>query len=281
MPTPVVSGNGWLRYCPKCGAEIYCSLFHNAKAAIEKGRLCKACGAKKSARSGVNNGFYGRRHSEQNLEKMRAVKIDAFIRFSPEYREKALQILHEGRKIRQASGLNTYEHMVIKYGESEALKRWQLRIKKTSLKNRGSGNPMYGKPTPHRAGNGWQGYYNGQFFRSLRELAFMTRNPKAISGEANYWRATYEIAGIQRTTVPDFILEDERFVIECKPIKLHETPTVQAKASAMRALCSSRGYQYKLVDPEILPYSELVQLIDSGAVELTERTKEKMKKWLS
>lgn len=151
---------------------------------------------------------------------------------------------------------------------------------KQSKANSGEKNSMYGKPSPNGSGNGWKGHLNGKFFRSLRELKFMVDNPAAQSAEGKRFRASYRWNGVNRTTIPDFVDEENKVVYECKPDRLIGTPLVTAKANAIEHHVNAMGYRFVLLDPGVLTLEIFRALIDNGDVVLTERTTERYLKWL-
>ncbi len=124
----------------------------------------------------------------------------------------------------------------------------------------GSGNPMYGKPTPQGAGNGWKGWYRDHYFRSLREVTFMIqmdeKGVKWTPGEKVSIK--YRIGENERTYRPDFITEGK--MIEIKPLKLHESVSVQTKADAGRRYCKEHSLEYCLIDVNIDPDIILAKL---------------------
>lgn len=150
---------------------------------------------------------------------------------------------------------NPYECWVDRYGEKEAQRLNKIRNAKTSKRCTGKGNPMYGKPTPQGAGNGWKGWYRDQYFRSLREVTFMV----AMDKEKIPWQSAetmkipYILEGVPRTYRPDYLVEGK--VIEIKPKKLHTTPTIIAKHTAATLYCQERGLTYELIDVAIDPTS--------------------------
>ncbi len=123
---------------------------------------------------------------------------------------------------------------------------------KQSAHSSGSGNPMYGKPSPQGAGNGWKGWYKGHYFRSLREVCFMIR----MDEEGREWRTGETLSiryldnGTERTYRPDFIVGTD--VYEIKPLRLQKTPSVQAKATAGEQYCKEHGMTYHLIDEPVL-----------------------------
>lgn len=156
---------------------------------------------------------------------------------------------------------------IAKYGEEGAATRRTEWVAKLSEVNRGEGNSMYGKPAPQGAGNGWKGWYRDQYFRSLRELAFMVdMDAKGLEwtpGERKELTVRYEFNGAARTYRPDFRVGDTLY--EVKPIKLHKTPSVMAKQEAAIRFCEERGWQYELVDIEIDSVA-LKKAYDAGLV---------------
>lgn len=150
-------------------------------------------------------------------------------------------------------GKTTYQLWVDKYGVEEANKRDIDLKKKRSISSSGSNNPMYGKPTPQGAGNGWKGWYKGHYFRSLREVMCMidmdTKGLAWKSAETKEYQIEYRFMDTDRTYRPDFIVGAELW--ELKPVRLHETPNVVAKQEAAIKFCENRGLVYRLIDIEI------------------------------
>ncbi len=163
--------------------------------------------------------------------------------------------LHDPSRSGQfANKINYYDCWVAKHGKEKAdemLKVYQAKMK--LLSRSGKDNPMYGKPTPQGAGNGWKGWYRDIYFRSLREVMFMIgMDEKEIqwsSAETKAYTIEYEQDGVSRTYRPDFIAGNELW--ELKPIKLHNTPNVTAKRLAAERFCAERGLTYRLEDIEI------------------------------
>lgn len=251
-----------------------------------KQTVCRSCVSRRNAtlptsvskrdRTGANNPFYGKKHSAESIAAMKYERTDA-------HRD-ALSALQRERWLvnNPMKGKSLLELWTAKYGYEHALELEAERILKLTARMTGVTNPMYGKPAPVGAGAGWQGWYQGQFFRSLRELSFMLENPLAISAETENWRATYIThSGSKRTTVPDFVIEEEKRVIECKPKKLHQTLSVLARAEAIDNLAASRGYTFELVDPGYVQFSDLMVLYSTGLVILTKKTEERLKRWHS
>lgn len=147
------------------------------------------------------------------------------------------------------TGQHFYDVWVRRHGQAEADKRMDAFREQCRQRSKGSGNPMFGRPTPRGAGNGWKGWYRDLYFRSLRELSFMLISERDgvewIAGET--LRIAYiDTQGTERTYRPDFICG--RDVIELKPAKLINTPAVRAKTAAAQAYCAEHGLSYKIFD---------------------------------
>lgn len=144
-----------------------------------------------------------------------------------------------------------YQAWIEKYGEEEAQKMLVAYKAKKQEQTTGKNNPMYGRVTPQGAGNGWKGWYKDQYFRSLREVTFMIElDSKGIEWEsAEKIKIPYLINGVERTYRPDYLVGNR--VIEIKPVKLHKTLTIEAKAQAATLYCQERGLEYELIDVDI------------------------------
>jgi len=155
-----------------------------------------------------------------------------------------------------------------------------------SIRMRGKGNPMYGKPSPQGSGNGWSGWYKDWYFRSLKELSFMVNyieryNHTWISAEASKYGIKYKYFGnIDRTYYADFILDNE-IMAEIKPLKLRNTPLVLLKEEAAKLWCNKNNLKYILFTDDmfdILTYSEIDQLIYDKKLKWLDRYADKYNK---
>lgn len=135
-----------------------------------------------------------------------------------------------------------------KYGADKAAIMWEECLSKHRANSSGKNNPMYGKSTPQGAGNGWKGWYDGHYFRSLRELCFMIRMKKEGKSWTNGEKISinYDFMGTDRTYRPDFVIDNN--IYEIKPARLMRTPQVQAKKIAAEKFCQENGYIYNLID---------------------------------
>ena len=272
----------WWRVCNFCGKPSSGTNKYNQLNAYKKARKCASCARKPEhnpnyGNTGELNPFYGKRHSEETKRKI--ANADKSSHKTEEFREKMKTVWKDIHATREH--LSVYEYKLKNEGLASAQLWLEKDRQKKSARAKGSNNPMFGKPSPQGSGYGWKGYYKGKFFRSLRELKFMLDNPEAVCGESKFWTACYEFNGRERTTRPDFILEKDKIVVECKPERLHISPNVLAKKKAMDDLCVSRGYRYLLVDPGIVAKEDLISLIEQDEVQLLASSRERFEKWAS
>mgnify|MGYP001017595827 FL=1 len=157
--------------------------------------------------------------------------------------------------------------------------------RKISLSTSGKNNPMYGKPSPKGSGNGWSGWYNGWYFRSLTELSFMVNVIERFgftweSGEKRKYMIPYiDYKGDDANYFPDFIL-NEKYMVEVKPKKLHNSDTNRRKRLAALEFCKKKGFKYKMLCPgKTLSFNDILLLIEQGKLEFTDRYKQKLKTW--
>lgn len=232
---------------------------------------------------GDQNPFYGKNHGQETKDNLSKKRYKLLDNMSVSDKISLDLQLAEARKVHANNPTRSnYDIWVEKYGISEAENRLQSFKEKLSLRFSGSGNPMFGRSPGSGSGAGWGGWLDGKYFRSLRELSFMLKNPNAISAETKEWRARYtDSRGSDRTTVADFVLHDVKLLVECKPLALHKTVDVVRKAEALQGLAESLGYRFTLVDPEILLGSELTSLVSAGRVKFNKSTIERFEKWQS
>lgn len=148
----------------------------------------------------------------------------------------------------------------------------------------GCGNPMFGKPSPSKSGNGWKGWYKDTFFRSLRELSFLINfllkeNIVWKSGESKKYAIKYkDYLGKERNYFPDYITENK--IYEIKPKNLWNTPLVLAKTNAAKEYAKNIGLEFILIDPEI-NFEQIKSLHASGEIKFTEQTEVLFKLFLN
>ena len=269
----------YYRYCPKCGDEISYSAKFDMNSAEAKGGLCQSC-----CKLGKNNPFYGKKHSKKSMNK-RLKTLETSDKWqksvehkrTPEYKKKISEKMSGENNGRFGLG-SLKDIWTMKYGKKEAERRnieWKEKQRKNSS---GKDNPMYGKPSPQGSGNGWSGWYNGWFFRSLGELSYMINvieknNIKWESAEKSKWGIKYkDYKGTDRTYFADFILLENNKMIECKPQKLIDgSPLVMAKKKAAKKFCKKHNLQYELVDAIKLLPNEIKELYLSKKIKFIDR----------
>jgi len=279
------------RNCPNCGKTITHNNEKNCNWAQKQNRLCRSCSCvvrnskpeykekhkhfldrfcSKGSNIGEDNPFFGKKHKLETIEKFKSKDMSYL---------KTLEFSKTMSKVTSGTGnpmygKSVYEVWVKKFGEEKANNLLAQLKQKHSLNNSGAGNPMYGKPTPQGSGNGWSGWYNKWFFRSIRELSYVVG---VLEKQNLAWKPAEKIKinyinwqGVERTYRPDFIVEN-KFLVEIKPCKLFSSPTVLAKAKAAKAYCEERALEYQLLDPAILSDQEIYELKIRGIIKFTDR----------
>jgi predicted P-loop ATPase/GTPase len=139
---------------------------------------------------------------------------------------------------------------------------------------------MFGKPAPRKCGNGWKGWYKGNFFRSLLELGYMincdSKDIQFKSGESTEFKVEYEIDGTRRTYHPDFYIPSNGKVIEIKPKIMINFKSNAVKISAAKL---KFGDRFEVLTEDIIKRPEskdLCILIENGTVILDRKTKIKL-----
>lgn len=279
------------RKCPNCSQIIKYKHDNSFYKARKKNTLCSVCATKKWRQetgyntTGENNPFFGKEHTE--LTKLHMAKKQKELRQQPnniyqsqEYRKKISK--SSSGKNNPMYGKTVYDVWVEKYGVEEADKKLQNLKNKHQQNNSGCGNPMYGKPVPYGSGYGWKGWYKGWFFRSLRELSYMIN----VIEKNNYsWKSaeTQELSipyidwkGTERTYRADFLINNDTLV-EVKPKRLHNSPTVLLKIKGAKKFCKKMKLKYKLVDCEILSDIDIKTLFQSKKIKFTDKYEQKYK----
>jgi hypothetical protein len=253
------------RGCSRCGEIIHYASRGAYFRAEDNETLCIVC-----TRTGEGNSFFNKHHTDAS--------------------KKAISIAHKGQRYSQATefttegsrgslnpmfGRSIYSVWLDKYGKEEADKRNSDLMVKKSEAARGTKNPMYGKPSPQGSGCGWKGWYKEWFFRSLRELAYALHlDDQGLawkSAETKDLRIDYlDPLGMARTYAADFLVENKRLV-EIKPLRLIDTPLVNAKRQAADAFCAQKGLVYEIIDPGKLEDEIITDLHDQGIIRFTER----------
>jgi hypothetical protein len=288
------------RQCPKCSKQVSHTNKKNCNTAIRKGRLCASCAAKavqnepsfkkrmaeykSEARRGENNPFFGKKHSETSIAKMKQSKLaymesDCCVYRTEEFKEKS-------KRVGQQNGMHGttyYDRWVENYGEEKADRLMSDLRKRKSVETSGKNNPMYGRPAPQGSGNGWSGWYNGWYFRSIKELSYMIRvieanNFRWRTAESRDLNIVYvDYDGRERTYRADFLI-DEKILVEVKPRKLFDTPKNKRKKEAAIAFCKKNGYEYRMADVKPIDFVTMLALQENGHVVFLQRYQEKMER---
>lgn len=173
--------------------------------------------------SGKNNPMFGKTFIDTWKEKYDSEMVNKLIEL---HKEKSKNYEKNGM-----TGKTVYSVWVEKYGEEKAKELDKIKRQKLSLANSGKNNPMYSKPSPKKSGNGWSGWYENIYFRSLLELGYIiylkNENISFDIGEKQKYKIQYFIDNKEKNYFPDFIVGSK--VIEIKPKALTKTKENKAK----------------------------------------------------
>lgn len=268
------------RQCPKCNKEISYSSTQMYEKAVNKKSICLSCSGRERMQK-INleieqglrkNGFFGKHHSVETIKFLKG--RDTSYTQTEDFREKQ-SIANSGEK-NNMYGKTVYGVWVEKYGQEVADHKMIEYKKKQSILNSGENNSMYGKPSPQGSGNGWSGWYKGWFFRSIGELSYMVsiidnKKLKWESGEKKKYKISYiDYAGQKRNYFPDFVIE-KKYMVECKPKKLHTSPKTLAKKMAAEKFCKKNNLIYKLRDVKKLSTQKIIELVNNKEIKFTEK----------
>lgn len=238
------------RICESCKKTIYYKHRNSYYAAKKANSLCRKCAyLRESERCKITGGtFKGKHHTEETKEILRQKNLNAKHFYTKEFSDSVKKGMNGN-----TGGGDNYPIWVSKYGIEEAKKRLLESSKKKG--HSGKKNPMWGKPAPQGSGLGWKGWYNGFFFRSIRELVFLieleTQKRIFVSAETSFFSIVYiDYDGSEKTYRPDFFV-DNKYLYEIKPKRLWNTPKCVAKKNAALEYCKKQGFEYVLYDPII------------------------------
>jgi hypothetical protein len=261
------------RNCPICDKELIHIHYVSFRTSLKNNKPCSKCANTERAnrpdirranserqlgkRIGEDNPFYGKTHSDETKKLIRTKRANQIM---PIGKDNKLF----GKKLEEIVGTQ---------------KANQIKSNK-SKKYKGSGNPMFGKLPAHGSGNGWSGWYNGWFFRSILELSYMIKVIERYgmvweSGENGKYTITYTtMNGIVKNYHPDFIINN-KYMVEIKPTPLIKTIKVIEKTNAGIDYCNKNNMIYKITNIPSLTTDEFRQLIDTNKIQLTKRYKQK------
>ena len=294
-----MSNKKYFRNCPNCNKKLSYPSEKRCELYVKKGSLCSECSAKKSDKAqrkkrsekarrlgkiyefvckNCNNEFTSRNptHNKWCKKCRELFKYGWKEDYVYEYGENGIvvRVIHTGKirkpytreeRDKRQKKKSNYTTWLERYGKGIADQKLIECKKKHSDNNRGSGNPMYGKPAPKGSGGGWSGWYKGWYFRSLKELSYMIN----VIEKNNYkWRTaeTTDLAisyvdenGENRTYFADFLVE-EKWMVEVKPKRLMGLFKNKLKKEVALKFCEENNYEYKLEEPELLSEKEIYQL---------------------
>jgi hypothetical protein len=288
----------FIRKCPNCDCEITYLNKYSMSNAEKKQSKCKSCAIKNSITDDVRkkmserlrgennpmygkignlNPFFGKHHTKETKEKILKNR-DYSVYKTNEFREKISKIT-SGRN-NPMFGKSVYDQWLKKYGKTIADDKMNQYKLKQSFNNKGKKNSMYGKPSPKNSGNGICGWYKGWFFRSLLELSYMIFvierfNLMWETGESEKYKINYIQDGVNKNYFPDFVING-KYIIECKPKKLWLNSKNLSKFNFAEKFCKENNYIFKVRDLPKIKKIELMSLIDSGLVILTNKWKDKI-----
>lgn len=273
----------FIRNCPNCKIELGYKTELGYIKANENNSICRKC-----ASSGENNGMYGKfgdknpffnkNHTRETLEKQSKIKLG-------KKHTKETLIKMKGLSSGENNGMygkSIYSVWVEKYGREVADQKMNELKEKHSFNSKGDKNNMYGKQSPSGSGNGWSGWYNGWYFRSIRELTYMIKIIERfklnwVSGESNEYKIEYlDYNGNKRNYFPDFIINN-KYIVESKPKKLWGSDNVKRKKEAAIKYCVEMGLKYKIVDVGKISDEELKRLYYKKEIKFIDRYDKKFK----
>ena len=149
-------------------------------------------------------------------------------------------------------GTHFYKKWIEKHGQEKADEMMNEIKKDWSESSSGANNPMYGKPVPKGAGQGWKGYYKDFYFRSLREISYLLyldeNNIPWETAERKKFIIKYQnYDGTERTYRPDFLVNNNTLV-EIKPKRLQNSPLIILKSNAAIKFCEINNLTFQILD---------------------------------
>jgi len=282
------------RNCPSCGNEILYASKYNKVKADTKNADCKSCSSTKNSstekeklrRSNLlktnnpNKGgiiWKGKKHSNKTIEIME----NSHKKIWENPSEKMLNSMKDNFSKSWGENNPFYKGLPVlllkKYGNDDGVRKWKQILSKTFS---GELNPMYGVPSP-LSGRGISGFYKGWYFRSSVELYYMINvierfNLKWESAEKKMLKVHYDLNGIKRTYVADFLINN-KYLVECKPKRLINTEIVKAKSKAAIEFCKENNLIFKLFSPKGFTKLEMLEMHGKGTIQIENRKLE----WLN
>ena len=270
------------RKCPECDKTLKYSSKGSCRTAEKRKSICRECADKKHSlrMQGEENPFYKKTHNKKTRQIISSKNKKAWENKTPEELKEFGQKKSQPKEKNGMYGKTPYDIWLEKYGKEEADKRyssWRESKIRTAL--RGEANPSFGRPPPHGTGNGWKSRYKGFYCRSLRELTFLISldEQNVVWRGAENIRIKYLLNSEIKTYAPDFLVGNT--IYEIKPIKLHNSKIVQAKASGAIDYCNNNNLEYKLIDVTI-NFLKIKEQYEIGNVIFDKRYEEKFLNYL-
>ena len=290
--------------CESCQKDIYYKTKSCLNRAIKNNTKCSKCKCnsiksltederkKKFGKTGKQNPMFGKTFYEVWEVKYGKEKADEKLKaFKNKCSETSSNFIknltEEERKRNHGSpgeknpmfGKTVYSKWLAKYGKEKA-DELQLDLSKRRSENqKGEKNSMYGKPSPQVSGNGWSGWFNGFFFRSLIELSYLVYLTRFKINYKNGETIRIEYSdylGNKKNYFPDLIIEN-KYILEIKPKNLINYKTVEFKTQAGKKWAQENGFTYKIISPIKISFEKIKKLHDNNEIIFTKRYEEKFK----
>jgi hypothetical protein len=270
----------FIKKCPKCNKDIIYTNYYSWYHSKRNNTQCRSCGTKQANKTrgglkGKNNPFFGKKHSKETIEHL-SKHIDRSYTKTEQFK-KNVSIAMNGK----TNKIPVYDCWIKKYGKEKADELDKKRKEKWSKLNSGKNNPMYGKPSPQGSGNGWSGWYNNYYFRSIKELSYIIKILERFNLDwksAESIKIKYSFYGKDRTYCPDFII-NSKYLIEIKPRRLWNTPNIIEKRKAAELYCKENNLIFKIRDIKPLKNKKIQELVDNGQIKWLKRYEEKWKQY--
>jgi len=247
--------------CDNCGKDYSIKKYFVVKKAQEKYHkdLCHSCKMKVMFANGERQSSWpiynkkqkgktieqrlgkknGKKFRQKRSESTSGINNPMHGRNDQCYKEGGLAEINHNKKGK------TYEEI---FGKKKA-NEIKLKVGCSGIKN-----GMYGKPSPQGSGNGWCGWYNEFYFRSLLELSYLKylfdNNIKFRTAETQEFKIEYvDWNGKKRNYFPDFYLEATKEIVEVKPKKLVNSKQNKSKFDAAK---KKFGKKFKIITEENL-----------------------------
>lgn len=265
------------RKCQKCENIKY---FENEKKASNF-TLCSSCHGRNKVKHFYKNGDnimknknvyqcwidkYGEKEAALKIEQHKNRLSRSIKSFTNSLTKEEKKEIYKNYNTNHKS---VYQHWVDKYGKEKADEMESKRRAHMSKKMSGSGNPMFGKPSPNESGRGWSGWYKGLHFRSIFELSYLKylieNKINFKTGESTDFRVEYkDLKGNDRNYYPDYYIVDTQEIIEIKPSYFLINEEVKIKTDNAKKKYGNKYIILTEKDIHILKLRDIIELINQG-----------------